>query len=108
VRKASIRGFIPAHTVQNSGSKKIYPLLLIYATSSATTTLPCIVYVLSLPPPSSGTTILDHTLTFEQRLILLSGYVPFFLVPLIMVFDMGSRIYNLVLKGLKVDAEKWE
>lgn len=104
----SIRCLSLVHATQNSGCKKIYPLLLIYATSSATTTLPCIVYVLSLPPPGSATTILDHTLTYEQRLILLSGYVPFFLVPLVMVLDMGNRVYSLVATGLKVEAEKWE
>ncbi|KAF7770369.1 hypothetical protein Agabi119p4_6343 [Agaricus bisporus var. burnettii] len=78
------------------GSKKIYPLLLIYATSSATTTLPCLIYILSLPGPTPTTTPLDHTLTFEQRLVLLSGYGPFFLVPLIMVFDFGSRLQKFV------------
>lgn len=90
------------------GGKKIYPLLLIYAVEAATTTLPCLVYILSLPPPGTGTTTFDSALTFEQRLILLSGYAPFFLVPLIMLLDIGGRVYKLVSKGLKMEAEKWE
>ena len=94
---------------QNPGNKKLYPLLLIYATSAVTTVLPCLVYSLSLPSPSSSTpTPSDLTLTFEQRFILLSGYIPFFLVPLTMLLDMASRVYELVLKGLKTETEKWE
>jgi len=94
---------------QNPGNKKLYPLLLVYATSAVTTTLPCLVYSLSLPSPSSSTsTPSDFTLTFEQRLILLSGYISFFLVPLTMLLDMASRVYKLVLQGLKTETEKWE
>ena len=92
------------------GNKKLYPLLLIYATSAVITVLPCLVYSLSLPssPSSSTPTPSDLTLTFEQRLILLSGYIPFFLVPLTMLLDMANRVYKLVLKGLKTETEKWE
>lgn len=81
---------------------------MIYATSSATTTLPCIIYILSLPEPTLKTTSLDHTLTFEQRLILLAGYVPFFLVPLVMVFDFGNRVHKTVVQVSKTEEQKWE
>jgi len=109
VRKSSHPpGPLLIHSAQNLGGKKIYPLLLIYAVEAATTTLPCLVYILSLPPPGTGTTTFDSALTFEQRLILLSGYAPFFLVPLIMLLDIGGRVYKLVSKGLKMEAEKWE
>lgn len=36
------------------------------------------------------------TLTAEQRLLLLSSYIPFFLVPLVMTVDMASRVQSLV------------
>ncbi|KAF9454239.1 hypothetical protein P691DRAFT_656666 [Macrolepiota fuliginosa MF-IS2] len=88
------------------GCKKIYPLLLIYAASSATTTLPCIIYLFSLPRPIAQTTIFEHAITYEQLMILLLGYVSFFIVPFIMVFDFGNRVYKLILKGLEAEDQK--
>ncbi|KAJ4469863.1 transmembrane protein 6/97 [Lentinula aciculospora] len=68
-----------------NGSRSIYILLLAYGASTATTVLPCIFYFFQ-----------EHNMTATQRLILLSSYVPFFLVPLVMAIDMGSRVYNIV------------
>ncbi|KAF8892125.1 transmembrane protein 6/97 [Infundibulicybe gibba] len=64
------KGLTPALTV----------LLLLYATSTATTTLPCIAYILS-------------------RTLLLGSYVPFFLIPLGMALDMAWRVYVLAVRG---------
>jgi len=62
-------------------SQKYYPLLLAYSASSSTTTLPCLATVLS-----------TSTLTATQRMILLSSYIPFFLVPFMMAIDMLTRL----------------
>ncbi|KAI0832108.1 transmembrane protein 6/97 [Trametes gibbosa] len=87
------------------GSRSIYVLLLIYAASTTTTTLPCLSVILSTPvsptplPISSvggGTSgSVGLSLTAEQRLLLLSSYIPFFLVPLVMTIDMALRVQGL-------------
>ncbi|KAM5544283.1 hypothetical protein V8D89_001943 [Ganoderma adspersum] len=85
------------------GTTSIYILLLIYAASTTTTTLPCLAVILSTPvsptPLSAGLSV-----TTEQRLLLLSSYIPFFLVPLVMTFDMAFRVQKLI--GSSVDAQK--
>lgn len=43
---------------------------------------------------------LGYELTSEQRVMLLSSYVPFFLVPLFMTFDMASRISHFMRAGI--------
>ncbi|KAJ3799849.1 transmembrane protein 6/97 [Lentinula aff. detonsa] len=69
-----------------NGSRSIYVLMLAYGASTATTVLPCIVYFLQEHP----------NMTPAHRLMLLSSYVPFLLVPLMMTVDMGFRVYNIV------------
>ncbi|KAE9392417.1 hypothetical protein BT96DRAFT_830607 [Gymnopus androsaceus JB14] len=69
-----------------NGSRSIYVLILAYGASTATTTLPCIFYILKE----------NAKITSEQQLILLSSYIPFFLIPLMMAVDMGFRLYNIV------------
>ncbi|KDR80626.1 hypothetical protein GALMADRAFT_240968 [Galerina marginata CBS 339.88] len=92
------------------GSQSIYPLLVLYGASSATTTLACITAVLQTPELtdialSRGVA----AVTSQQRLMLLSSYVPFFLVPLIMAADMAFRVSTLVRKGIKMEEEeKWK
>lgn len=60
----------------------------------------------------SNIPVLDNpvgALTQEQRLILLSGYVPFFLVQLIMAVDMAMRVGKLVQKAVKAEEQdKWK
>ena len=80
-----------------AGTTAIYTLLLVYAASTATTTLACIAVVLAAPDASaSDAPAPGRALTPEQRLLLLSSYVPFFLVPLVMALDMGARVHRLV------------
>ncbi|KIP07059.1 hypothetical protein PHLGIDRAFT_30164 [Phlebiopsis gigantea 11061_1 CR5-6] len=87
-----------------NGSKKIYLLMLIYAASTTTTTLPCLAVVLATPLTSPETLAAKMiSVTYEQRLLLLSSYVPFFLIPLTMTVDMAFRILRLIQKG--IDAE---
>ncbi|TFK39887.1 transmembrane protein 6/97 [Crucibulum laeve] len=92
------------------GSRSIYVLLLVYAASTATTALPCVMYLLQVPhatPDSIGKGIVS--LSFEQRLLLLSSYIPFFLIPLLMTVDMAMRVLKLVKKGTAAEeADKWK
>ncbi|KAF8967636.1 transmembrane protein 6/97 [Flammula alnicola] len=92
------------------GSRKIYPLLALYGASSATTTLACLTTVIQTPSlPPNAMAKLAPGVTPEQRLLLLSSYVPFFLVPLIMAVDMALRVAKLAEKGIQAeDEEKWK
>lgn len=92
------------------GSQRIYPLLVIYGASSATTTLACVAVVLQTPELTSDTLTQGiASLTSEQRLLLLSSYVPFLLIAGIMSVDMALRVSKLADKGIKAEAEeKWE
>ena len=85
------------------GSTSIYVLLLIYAASTATTTIPCLAVILSTPV--SPTPLSGISVTAEQRLLLLSSYIPFCLVPLVMTFDMASRVQKLI-GGSGADTQK--
>lgn len=79
------------------GSRSIYVLLLVYAASTTTTTLPCLAVILSTPVSATPlATPFTLSITAEQRLLLLSSYIPFFLVPLVMTLDMAARVHKLV------------
>ncbi|KIK63554.1 hypothetical protein GYMLUDRAFT_133462, partial [Collybiopsis luxurians FD-317 M1] len=67
-------------------SRSIYVLILAYGASTATTTLPCILHILKE----------KSQVTDAQLLILLSSYIPFFLIPLMMAVDMGFRVYGII------------
>ena len=85
---------------RNLGTSSIYVLLLAYAASTATTTLPCIAVVLATPV--SATSLGPGlSITSEQRLLLLSSYIPFFLVPLVMALDMAARVSKLAGDGAR-------
>ncbi|KAG1811512.1 transmembrane protein 6/97 [Suillus subaureus] len=88
-------------------SRSIYVLLLIYAASTTTTTLPCL-SVLITTPTTSAQTITDKVLsvTTSQRFLLLSSYIPFFMIPFIMTIDMASRLSKLVTTGIDAAADK--
>ncbi|KAI0046729.1 hypothetical protein FA95DRAFT_1493602 [Auriscalpium vulgare] len=84
------------------GSRGIYPLLIIYGASTATTTLACLAVVMYTPTTTSAT-IASRTIsiTLEQRIMLLMSYVPFFLIPLYMAVEVGMRVRSLLAVGLK-------
>ena len=114
------------------GSRTIYPLLLIYSASSATTTIACLATLLSTPvatdpaiisslaasntsSPLASLTfapwfaekgLVQLSITTEQRLMLLGSYVPFLLVPLGMCFDMAIRVGGLIAKGIRAEEDK--
>jgi len=78
-------------------SRAIYVLLLIYAASATTTTLPCLTTILATPvTPVSSVDPNSISVTPAQRLSLLTSYVPFLVVPLLMTIDMGFRVLNMV------------
>ncbi|KAG2039895.1 transmembrane protein 6/97 [Suillus americanus] len=88
-------------------SRSIYVLLLIYAASTTTTTLPCL-SVLVTTPTTSAQTITDKvvSVTTSQRFLLLSSYIPFFMIPFIMTIDMASRLSKLVMTGIDAADDK--
>ncbi|KAJ7068689.1 transmembrane protein 6/97 [Mycena amicta] len=65
-------------------SQKIYVLMLIYAASTATTVWACLA------------TIVTSTVAPHELAMLLSSYVPFFIIPLVMTVDMAFRIHHIV------------
>jgi hypothetical protein len=74
-------------------SRSIYMLLALYGSSTATTTLACLAYIWSTPITSPTTLALGLvSVTSEQKMMLLSSYVPFFVVPLVMAVDMAYRV----------------
>ncbi|KAJ7091520.1 transmembrane protein 6/97 [Mycena belliarum] len=92
--------FLAARGLFND-SKKIYVLVLVYAASTATTVWPCVTTILATPGPSpEALTRGIATVSPEQRVMLLSSYVPFFVVPLIMTVDMAFRVYAIVNESL--------
>ncbi|KAG2068758.1 hypothetical protein BDR04DRAFT_743332 [Suillus decipiens] len=92
---------------QKLDSRSIYVLLLIYGASTTTTTLPCL-SVLLTTPITSAQTITDRvvSVTTSQRLLLLSSYIPFFVIPLVMTIDMASRLSKLVTTGIDAADDK--
>lgn len=100
---STVTCMVPLSNVTDS--KKIYLLLLIYAASTTTTTLPCLAVVLATPLTSPATLASKViSITAEQRLLLLSSYIPFFLVPLVMTVDMAFRVFKLMNAGLDAQA----
>ncbi|CAK5267547.1 unnamed protein product [Mycena citricolor] len=87
--------FIAARSLWND-SKNNCVLMLVYAASTTTTVWPCVTTILATPGPSAAALAAGvTTLTFEQRTMLLSSYVPFLLVPLVMTVDMALRLQRL-------------
>ncbi|GJE90316.1 DUF2781 domain-containing protein [Phanerochaete sordida] len=84
-----------------NNSKSIYLLMLIYAASTATTTLPCLAVIIQTPTTSAETLAANIvSITTTERLMLLSSYLPFFLLPLGMTVDMAQRLTRLINAGI--------
>ncbi|THH06461.1 hypothetical protein EW146_g9602, partial [Bondarzewia mesenterica] len=89
-----------------SDSSFIYVLLAIYGASTSTTTLACLSVLLNTPTTSAETIAANIiSVSFPQRMILLSSYLPFFFLPLYMTVDMAFRIEKLVAAGLRAGAD---
>ncbi|KAG2011626.1 hypothetical protein CC2G_011720 [Coprinopsis cinerea AmutBmut pab1-1] len=88
------------HLYHNRKLHVLYPLMAIYGASTATTTLPCIVLVLTTPPTGVAT-VLGSTVSSGQRLTLLASYLPYLLIPLVMAIDSAYRMAGLVSRALK-------
>jgi hypothetical protein len=88
-------------------SKSIYVLLLVYAASTSTTVIPCLAVVLATPAATAGTLAgATASLTTAQRTLLLSSYVPFFVIPLVMTIDMAFRVLRYVRASEGMEVEK--
>jgi hypothetical protein len=87
--------------------KRVYVLLLVYAASTSTTVLPCLTVLLSMPATTAATIAAKTaSLTTAQRTLLLSSYVPFFLIPLMMTVDMAFRLHAFVRAGVNAQEAK--
>ncbi|KAL1747420.1 transmembrane protein 6/97 [Schizophyllum fasciatum] len=86
--------FIGAYClIKSACTTSLYPLLLIYGASTATTTLPCLVYLYATPDSDEWTQASNvPSITPNERLILLSSYAPYCLIPLVMAVDMAFRL----------------
>ncbi|KAF5316072.1 hypothetical protein D9619_006374 [Psilocybe cf. subviscida] len=91
-----------------NGSRGIYPLLAVYGASSATTTLACVMTVLAAPSDTgvAAAKSLVTSVTETQRIMLLSSYIPFLIVPLFMAVDMTVRTTKLVQKAVRLEDER--
>lgn len=88
-------------------SRSIYLLMLVYGASTATTTLPCLTVLLSTPVTSVQTIAAGiQSITVFQYFLLLSSYIPFFLLPLFMTVDMALRVAKLLQAGVAATAGK--
>lgn len=85
-----------------SDSPGIYGLLALYGASTATTTLACIAMIIDIPATSAATfTQKVISITYEQRVLLLCSYVPFFIIPLCIGVDMAFRLHKLASAGIR-------
>ncbi|KAI0257101.1 transmembrane protein 6/97 [Lactifluus subvellereus] len=83
-------------------SQEIYGLLVLYGASTCTTTLACVVTILNTPTTSAATIAQKIiSITSEQRVMLLSSYIPFFLIPLYLAIDMALRLQKLASAGFR-------
>ncbi|KAH9065711.1 transmembrane protein 6/97 [Lactarius vividus] len=83
-------------------SRGIYGLLVLYGASTCTTTYACIATILDTPT-TSATTIAQNvvSITPAHRVMLLSSYVPFFVIPLFLAVDMAVRLQKLASVGIR-------
>ncbi|KAI0316064.1 transmembrane protein 6/97 [Amylostereum chailletii] len=95
--------FLGARALYND-SHQIYTLLLLYGASTATTTLACL-GVLFATPTTSSVTIAEGLVSIAptQRAMLLSSYLPYFLLPLWMAIDMAFRVQALIAKNVHAE-----
>ena len=81
--------------------------MVVYGASTATTTLPCLTVLLFTPITSVQTIAAGvQSISVFQCFLLLSSYLPFFLVPMFMTVDMAIRIAKLLPAGVAVTAER--
>lgn len=88
--------------------KTFYPLLAVYGAYTATTTLPCFVYLWSYPtstaPPTGPN---DFTAMHpDQQTQNLYSFAPWLIIPLLIMFDFGWRSVKLIQVAEKVEAAK--
>ena len=83
-------------------SRGIYALLVLYGASTCTTTYACVAAVLDTPITSAATIAQNIvSITHAQRAMLLSSYVPFFIIPLFLAVDMAIRLHKLASVGIR-------
>ena len=102
VRLPFIRGVVIVTHISFSDSRGIYGLLVLYGASTCTTTFACVAAVLGTPITSAATVAQKVvSITPAQRAMLLSSYVPFFIIPLVLAVDMALRLQKLASVGIR-------
>ncbi|KAL7414706.1 transmembrane protein 6/97 [Mrakia frigida] len=91
--------FIGAYGLYHN-SRRVWPLLVIYGASTATTLLPVLAMVLAAPGEGGG----KESLTVEQRGMLLASYLPFLFLPLFMCVEVATRISRVLSSTPKLKA----
>lgn len=83
-------------------SPGIYALLMLYGASACTATFACLAAITNIPT-TSATIIAQKvvSITPQQRVMLLSSYVPFFIIPLCLAVDMALRLQKLASVGIR-------
>jgi hypothetical protein len=85
-----------------SDSPGIYPLLMLYGASACTATFACLAAITNIPTTSAAIIAQKVvSVTPQQRVMLLSSYVPFFIIPLCLAVDMALRLQKLASVGIR-------
>lgn len=80
--------FVIGASMLKSGNKKIYPWMIVYGFNASFTTLVCLVYVWA-EGPANGLNVTDMV-----KLLLV--YIPFLIIPAMMLVDYSCRVMRLV------------
>jgi len=83
-------------------SPGIYSLLMLYGASACTATFACLAAFINIPTTSAATIAQKViSVTPQQRIMLLSSYVPFVIIPLCLAVDMALRLQKLASVGIR-------
>jgi len=90
------------------GYKSFYPLLVIYGASTATTVVPCFLFIWNYPtstvePEDPSDFSVLHP---DQRFNSLAAMFPWVIIPLVMTVDLGWRTAKLIKAATQEDVLK--
>ncbi|RPD52644.1 hypothetical protein L226DRAFT_569957 [Lentinus tigrinus ALCF2SS1-7] len=89
-------GVLPEFLTSLTSTKSIYPLLVIWGASTATTVYTAIGDIIGTPiadTPANGP--LAVAITAAQRRILILAHFPYLVIPLVISIDMAYRLHVL-------------
>ena len=75
---------------------------MLYGASACTGTFACLAAITNIPTTSAAIIAQKVvSVTPQQRVMLLSSYVPFFIIPLCLAVDMALRLQKLASVGIR-------